>query len=66
MNVGMMNGILLNFKKTTFPKRLLFGLYKFKKTTFPKRLLFGLYEKILYQIIMVIFELQVGIFSIII
>ena len=51
MNVGMMNGILLNFKKTTFPKRLLFGLY----------------EKILYQImITVIFELQVGIFSIII
>ena len=50
MNVGMMNGILLNFKKTTFPKRLLFGLY----------------EKIYYQIITVIFELQVGIFSIII
>ena len=50
MNVGMMNGILLNFKKTTFSKRLLFGLH----------------EKILYQIIMVIFELQVGIFSIII
>ena len=50
MNVGMMNGILLNFKKTAFPKSLLFGLY----------------EKILYQIITVIFELQVGIFSIII
>ena len=49
MNVGMMNGILLNFKKTTFPKRLLFGLY----------------EKIFYQIIKVIFELQVGIFSVI-
>ena len=49
MNVGMMNGILLNFKKTTFPKRFLFGLY----------------EKILYQIT-VIFELQVGIFSIIV
>ena len=30
------------------------------------RLLFGLYEKILYQIITVIFELQVGIFSMII
>ena len=50
MNVGMMNGILLNFMKTAFPKRLLFGLC----------------EKILYQIITVIFELQVGIFSIII
>ena len=47
MNVGMMNGILLNFKKTTFPKRLLFGLY----------------EKILYQIIKVIFELQIGILT---
>ena len=47
MNVGMMNGILLNFKKTTFPKRFFFGLY----------------EKILYLIITVIFELQVGIFS---
>ena len=34
-----------------------------KKTAFPKRLLFGLYEKILYQIITVIFELQVGIFN---
>ena len=31
-----------------------------------ERFLFGLYEKILYQIITVIFELQVGIFSIII
>ena len=50
MNVGMMNGILLNFKKTTFTKRLLFGLY----------------EKTLYQIITVIFQLQVGNFSIII
>ena len=50
MNVGMTNGILLNFKKTTFPKRLLFDLY----------------EKILYQIITVLFELQVGIFSIMI
>ena len=47
MNVGMMNGILLNFKKTTFPKRLLFGFS----------------EKILYQMITVIFELQVGIFQ---
>ena len=37
-----------------------------QEIAFTKRLLFGLYEKILYQIIMVIFELQVGIFSIII
>ena len=46
MNVGMMNGILLNFKKP-----------------FPKRLFLGLYEKILYQIITVIYILAAKIVS---